>query len=78
MRSVLSKRTILSLDDDDTRLQFQRSRDFLDGLKQAIEDFIIRFEVTARGLSRSYWTEDADQIVGVCPRIFPSPFSYLL
>ena len=32
----------------------------MDGLEQACEIFRSRFKITARGISRSYWAEDAE------------------
>lgn len=65
IRKVLPKKTLVYLDDDDKQSQFQRSRSFMDGLQQALEVFWSRYKITARGLHRPYWVEDAEQLLEV-------------
>ncbi|MCJ1404801.1 hypothetical protein MMC11_008027 [Xylographa trunciseda] len=62
LRKLLSKKTLSYLDDDEGQSQFQRSRSFMEGLEQASEVFRSNFKVTARGMSRSYWAEDAEHL----------------
>jgi len=65
LRKLMSKKTLLYLDDDDKQSQFQRSRSFMDGLQQALEVFWSRYKITARGLHRPYWVEGAEQLLQV-------------
>ena len=65
LRSLLSKKTRAYLDDDETQSQFQRSRSFMDGVGQAAETFRNRYKISARGMSRSYWAEDAEALAQV-------------
>ena len=37
----------------------------MDGLTQASETFRNRFKITARGMSRSHWAEDAEALAQV-------------
>ncbi|MCJ1393258.1 hypothetical protein MMC18_006130 [Xylographa bjoerkii] len=62
LRKLLSKKTLSYLDDDESQSQFQRSRSFMDGLEQASEVFRSKYKITARGMSRSYWAEDAEHL----------------
>lgn len=62
LRKLLPKKTLLYLDNDDKQSQFQRNRSFVDGLQQALEVFWSRYKITARGLNRPYWVEDAEQL----------------
>lgn len=65
LRKLLPKKTLLYLDNDDKQSQFQQNRSFVDGLQQALEVFWSRYKITARGLHRPYWVEDAEQLVEV-------------
>ena len=38
----------------------------MDGLKQAEAAFKLQYEVTARGMSRAYWSDNADKVADVC------------
>ncbi|MCJ1282352.1 hypothetical protein MMC26_001675 [Xylographa opegraphella] len=62
LRKLLPKKTLSYLEDDESQSQFQRSRSFIDGLQQASEIFRAKFKITARGMSRSYWAEDAEHL----------------
>ncbi|MCJ1385812.1 hypothetical protein MMC17_008936 [Xylographa soralifera] len=62
LRKLLPKKTLSYLDDDESQSQFQRSRSFMEGLEQASEVFRTKFKITARGMSRSYWAEDAEHL----------------
>ncbi|MCJ1477829.1 hypothetical protein MMC13_006502 [Lambiella insularis] len=62
---LLPKKTLAYLDDDESQSQFQRSRSCMDGLEQASDIFRSRFKITARGMSRSYWAEDAEHLAQV-------------
>ncbi|QGA14945.1 hypothetical protein EYB26_002601 [Talaromyces marneffei] len=61
LRQMLPKQTILFLNPRESMPQFQRSTTFIDGLKQASETFVRRFKVTAPGLRRPYWAENAQK-----------------
>ncbi|MCJ1245386.1 hypothetical protein MMC30_002590 [Trapelia coarctata] len=63
LRRLLSKKTLLYLDDDENQSQFQRSRSFIDGLQHAIDAFGSRYKITARGLQRPYWAENEEQLL---------------
>ncbi|MCJ1319864.1 hypothetical protein MMC15_005200 [Xylographa vitiligo] len=62
LRRLLPKKTLSYLDDDESQSQFQRSRSIMEGLEQASEIFRGKFKITARGMSRSYWAEDAEHL----------------
>ncbi|KAL8826605.1 MAG: hypothetical protein Q9191_003700 [Dirinaria sp. TL-2023a] len=67
LRGLLTKRTVSYLNPDEDKSQFQRSRSFNDGLNQALDAFRVSFRITARGLSRSYWAGNADEIAAINP-----------
>ncbi|MCJ1436032.1 hypothetical protein MMC27_005410 [Xylographa pallens] len=62
LKKLLPKKTLSYLNDDESQSQFQRSRSFIEGLEQASEVFRAKFKITARGMSRSYWAEDAEHL----------------
>ena len=37
----------------------------MEGLEQASDIFRAKFKITARGMSRSYWAEDAEHLAEV-------------
>lgn len=53
------------MEDDDSHTQFRRSQRLIDGLAQASEAFRASFNIDARGLARSYWAENEDELVEV-------------
>lgn len=61
----MSKKNVSYLNPDESQSQFQRTRSFLDGLSQAAEAFKLHFKIIARGMSRSYWADNADELTGV-------------
>ncbi|KUL89542.1 hypothetical protein ZTR_04469 [Talaromyces verruculosus] len=61
LKQMLPKQTISFLNPKESLPQFQRSTTFIDGLKQASEAFVRRFKVTAPGLRRPYWAENAQE-----------------
>lgn len=60
LKQMLSKQTISYLNPRESMEQFARSRTFIDGLTQAMETFNRRFKVTAPGLRRPQWAENAE------------------
>lgn len=65
LNKLLSKRNLSYLDPDEKQSQFQMSRSFMDGLNQVSELFKNNFQVSARGMSRPYWAEDAKSLAEV-------------
>ena len=65
LKGLLSNRTLSYLNPDEKHSQFQRSRSFIDGLKQASETFREKFRITSRGMSRSTWAETAEALADV-------------
>ena len=65
LRKLLPKKTLSYLNDDESQSQFQRSRSFIEGMEQASEVFRAKFKIAARGMSRSYWAEDAEHLAEV-------------
>jgi xeroderma pigmentosum group C-complementing protein len=61
LKQMLPKQTISFLNPKESMPQFQRSTTFIDGLKQASDAFVRRFKVTAPGLRRPYWAENAQE-----------------
>ena len=61
LKQMLPKQTIFFLNPKESLPQFQRSTTFIDGLKQASETFARRFKITAPGLRRPYWAENAQE-----------------
>ena len=66
LRKLISKKNVQYLNPDEKLSQFQRSRSFMDGLKQAEAAFKLQYEVTARGISRAYWSDNVDKVADVC------------
>lgn len=65
LKGLLSTRTLSYLNPDEKNSQFQRSRSFIDGLRQASETFREKFRVTSRGMSRSKWAANAEALADV-------------
>lgn len=65
LKPLLSNQTLSYLNPDENHSQFQRSRSFIDGLKQASEIFRERFKITSRGMSRSTWAESPEALADV-------------
>jgi len=65
LRSIVSKRTVSYLNPHEDMSQFQKTRSLSDGLSQAIDAFKLAFTKTARGLGRSHWAGNRDEIVEV-------------
>ena len=53
------------LNPDTQQSQFQRARSFVDGLTQALDHFNEKFKITARGMSRSYWADNPEDLANV-------------
>lgn len=62
---LLPNRTLSYLNPDEKHSQFQRSRSFIDGLRQASETFRERFKISSRGMSRSTWAESSEALAHV-------------
>lgn len=69
LKPLLSNRTNSLLNPDEKDSQFQRSRSFIHGLKQAGETFRKRFKITSRGMSRSTWAESSKALADVSNRL---------
>lgn len=65
MKRLLPSRTLSYLSPDEKQSQFQRSRSFIDGLRQANEKFRELFKITSRGMSRSIWAETSEALADV-------------
>lgn len=65
VKSLLSSRTFSYLNPDEKQSQFQKSRSFIDGLKQASDAFREKFRINSRGMSRSTWAETSEAIAHV-------------
>lgn len=57
LKSMLTKKTVSYLNQDESKSQFQRSRSFMDGLTQASDAFRGHFKITARGMSKPVWAD---------------------
>ena len=67
LKSVLTKKTISYLNQNESRSQFQRSRSFIDGLTQASEAFRAQFKITARGMSKPIWADSPEALALLQP-----------
>ena len=65
LKKLLTKRIISYLNPDEGQSQFQRSRSFMDGLKQASDAFRLTFKITARGLSKPRWADNPETLAQV-------------
>jgi len=65
LRSIVSKRTVSYLNPHEDMSQFQKTRSLSDGLSQAIDAFKLAFTKTARGMGRSHWADNRDEIIKV-------------
>lgn len=61
LKQMLTKQMIALLNPKESAPQFTRSTTFIDGLKQASETFARRFRITAPGLRKPYWAENAEE-----------------
>lgn len=59
LRPLLSKRIVAQLNRPSSVAQFERSRAFTDGLKNAGDIFRPAFRIIARGMSRSDWSSSS-------------------
>ena len=66
LRKHLTKRIVSYLNPDPERSQFEQSRAFMNGVNQVAEAFRPKFKITARGMSRSFWVDDPEQLAKVC------------
>ena len=66
LKGLLTKKTAIYLNADESLSQFQRSRSFIDGLTQASEAFGGRFKITARGLAKPMWADSPKTLAQVC------------
>lgn len=67
LKSMLSKKTISYLNQDESRSQFQRSRSFMDGLTQASDGFRANFKISARGMSKPVWADSSETLALLQP-----------
>lgn len=67
LKSIMSKKTISYLNQDESRSQFQRSRSFMDGLTQASDVFRANFKVSARGMSKPVWADSPETLALLQP-----------
>ena len=67
LKSMLTKKTISYLIQDESRSQFQRSRSFMDGLTQASDVFRANFKIAARGLSKPVWADSPETLALLQP-----------
>ena len=67
LKSMLSKKTISYLNQDESRSQFQRSRSFMDGLTQASDVFRANFKISARGMSKPVWADSPETLALLQP-----------
>jgi xeroderma pigmentosum group C-complementing protein len=65
VKSLLSSRTFSYLNPDQKQSQFQKSRSFIDGLRQASDAFREKFRINSRGMSRSIWAETSEALADV-------------
>ena len=65
--SMLTKKTISYLNQDESKSQFQRSRSFMDGLTQASDVFRANFKIAARGLSKPVWADSPETLALLQP-----------
>lgn len=65
LKKLLTSRTISYLSPKQKDSQFQRSRSLIDGLRQASEEFRGKFNIIARGMSRTFWAESFTAIANV-------------
>ena len=66
LKGLLTKKTAIYLNADESLSQFQRSRSFMDGLTQASEAFRGRFKITARGMANPMWADSPETLAQVC------------
>ena len=66
LKDLLTKKTAIYLNADESLSQFQRSRSFMDGLTQASEAFRGRFKITARGMAKPMWADSPETLAQVC------------
>ena len=66
-RKLLTKKTISYLNPNESMSQFQRSRSFMDGLKQASDAFAADFRITARGMSKPVWADSPETLALLQP-----------
>ncbi|KAL9102316.1 MAG: hypothetical protein Q9163_002534 [Psora crenata] len=57
LQELLTRKTISYLNPDENTSQFQRSRSFTDGLKEASNVFRARFKVSGKGMTRARWED---------------------
>ena len=67
LKSILTKKTISYLNQDESKTQFQRSRSFMDGLTQASDAFRAHFKITARGMSKPVWADSPETLALLQP-----------
>lgn len=67
LKSMLTKKTIFYLNQDQSKSQFQRSRSFMDGLTQASDVFRANFKMTARGMSKPVWADSPETLALLQP-----------
>ncbi|KAL2044734.1 hypothetical protein N7G274_002509 [Stereocaulon virgatum] len=67
LKKLFAKKTISYLNPDERQSQFQRSRSFMDGLKQASDAFRLTFKITARGLSKPRWADSPETLAQMQP-----------
>ena len=65
LKKHLTEKVISYLNPDERQSQFQRSRSFMDGLKQASDAFKLTFKITARGLSKPRWADSPETLAHV-------------
>lgn len=66
LKGLLTKKTAIYLNADESLSQFQRSRSFMDGLTQASEAFRGKFKITARGMAKPMWADSPETLAQVC------------
>ena len=66
-KKLLTKKTISYLNPNESMSQFQRSRSFMDGLKQASDAFAAEFRITARGMSKPVWADSPETLALLQP-----------
>lgn len=75
LRPHLTDKTVTYLTPGSHLPQFGRTESLKTGLKKAEEVWKTKYEVTERGLRRSLWAEDPEQLNDVC-KAAPSSFLY--
>ena len=67
LRRMLTKKTRSYLNPDESKSQFQSSRSFMDGLKQASDTFRAEFKINARGMSKPVWADGPETLALLQP-----------